>query len=106
MVAYKIFRLDKQGKLHPLFINKKSVIPMNVWLKAECIPTKGFAVRQGWHCTLKQHAPHLKLDLASGEHRVWCKVEVQEIEFYNRPESQGGMWCLAQQMRILEVVNK
>jgi hypothetical protein len=51
MIAYKLFRKLKDGSLAPLFINKKTRIPLNKWLDAEPHPTKGFAFRKGWHCT-------------------------------------------------------
>jgi hypothetical protein len=101
MRAYKLFRKMKDGSLSPLFINKKERIPHNEWLVAECHPTNGFAVRKGWHCTLSPVAPHL-----STKNRVWVEVEIDDYEFYNRPESQGGTWVLAQRMKVLgEVVN-
>ena len=106
MIAYKLFRQMKDGQLSPLFINKKSRIPVGVWLDAECHPTKGFAKRQGWHCTLKEkNAPHLVLNKKNDVKRVWVKVEVEDYEFYNRPESQGGTWVLAQRMKVLEILD-
>lgn len=101
MKAYKLLRLAKDGTLHPLFINRKQETKIGEWMKAECHPTKGFAVRQGWHCCFKPIAPHLKTKLKSGEVRVWCEVEVEDWESYDRPESQGGSWILAQRMRVV-----
>ena len=75
--------------------------PFNEWMQAECYPTKGFAVRQGWHCCFKPIAPHLSMHLANGEQRVWVECEVEDWESYNRPESQGGSWILAQRMKIV-----
>ena len=100
MVAYKLFRKMKDGSLAPLFINKTIRIPIGEWLDAEEHPTKGFAVRKGWHCTLKPVAPHL-----STRDRVWAEVEVEDIKHYKRPESQGGSWVLAQQMRLIKEIN-
>lgn len=91
----------KDGKLSPLFINKKSRIPVGVWLESECHPTNGFAVRQGWHCCLQPVAPHLKENPKNQTPRVWVEVEVEGTELYNRPESQGGTWVLAQKMRVI-----
>lgn len=105
MKAYKLLRIKKDGKLYPLFISKKVSTPIGKWLEAECHPTKGFAIRKGWHCTLKPVAPHLKIQLANGEQRVWVEVEVEDLEYYNRPESQGGTWVLAQRMKINKVLN-
>lgn len=100
LVAYKLLRKRRNGTLGPLFINRGQVIESNEWLKAENHPTKGFAERPGWHCTLKPVAPHLKMNLKSGEKRVWCKVLVRGAERFNRPESQGGTWVLANGMKL------
>lgn len=97
MIAYKLLRLRKDGTLAPLFINRKQIIPIGKWLIAEDPPTKGYAHRKGWHCTLKPVAPHL-----TNKGRVWYKVEIKSTELYNRPESQGGTWVLAQRMKVLE----
>ena len=105
MKAYKLLRELKDGKLYPLFINKTNPTPFNEWMQAECIPTKGFAVRQGWHCCFTPYAPHLKEQLANGEKRVWVECEVEDVETYNRPESQGGKWILAQRMKINRILN-
>lgn len=96
MKAYKLIRKMKDGSLSPLFINRKSRIPIGVWLEAEAHPTKGFAFRKGWHCTLEPNAPHL-----SERDRVWVEIEVDDFEYYDRPESQGGTWVLAQRMKIV-----
>lgn len=101
MKAYKLFRKRKDGTLGPLFINRNQVVPLGVSLPAGDHPTKGFAHRQGWHCTLQPIAPHLSLTPKSGERRVWCEVEVEGTELYNRPESQGGTWVLAQTMTVI-----
>ena len=104
MKAYKLLRIKKDGKLYPLFINKTVSTPIGVWLDAECHPTKGFAVRKGWHCCFSPIAPHLKTRLSNGEERVWIECEVEDWETYNRPESQGGAWILAQRMKINRVL--
>lgn len=103
LTVYKLFRL-KDGKLFPLFINRKVETKIGEWLKAECFPTKGFAVRQGWHCCLKPIAPHLKLRLANGEQRVWVECDALNCTTYNRPESQGGTWVLAQDLRVNRIM--
>ena len=99
MKAYKLIRKMKDGSLSPLFINKKVRLPIGVWFDAESHPTKGFAVRKGWHCTLTPNAPHL-----STKNRIWVEVEVEDVEHYKRPESQGGSWVLAQKMRIVKEI--
>lgn len=100
MVAYKLFRLMKDGSIAPLFINKKLRIELGKWYEAEDHPTKGFAHRPGWHCCLKRSAPHL-----SNRGRVWAKVEIEDYKKYSRPESQGGTWVLANNLKVLEILN-
>ena len=99
MTAYKLVTLRKNGTLGSLFITRKNIIPMNKWLNATFNPTKGFAERMGWHCTFTPHAPHL-----STKGRVWVEVEVEDYRTYDRPESQGGQWILANRMKVLEVI--
>lgn len=91
----------RDGSLAPLFINKKQRIPVGEWLEAENHPTNGFAVRQGWHCTLKPEAPHLSENPKGDVPRIWVTVEVEDYKTYDRPESQGGTWVLAQRMKVI-----
>ena len=97
--AYKLLRVRRDNSLGPLFINKSQVIPVGVWLKAKCWPTKGFAVRKGFHCTEKMSAPHL-----SPYGRAWCKCDIEDYTNFERPRKQGGLWYIAQRMRITKVV--
>ena len=101
MIAYKLVRLLKDGKISSLFINKRSRLEYNKWLKAECFPTKGFAVRPGWHCTHKPEAPHLTEKV-----RIWIEVEIEDFTEFKRPENQGGMWYLAKRMKVLRIIKK
>ena len=96
MKAYKLVRKLKNGNLTSLFINKGEPIEFNKWIKSECFPTKGFAVRPGWHCTAKPEAPHL-----SKKGRVWVEVEIEDVEKFTRPESQGGLWYLAGKIKFI-----
>jgi len=93
--AWKLFRLKKNGAITPLFINKKTELPFDVWMEAENHPTKGFAHRPGWHCTATPEAPHL-----SEKGRVWLQVEIQGVVEFERPKSQGGKWYLSDHMKI------
>lgn len=99
ITGYKLFRLRKDGTIGPLFINRRLVIPFGEWLPAESHPTKGYAYRPGWHATLTPTAPHL-----SEKGRVWCRVALDSVTEYNRPESQGGTWLLANNMMVLEKI--
>ncbi len=105
MKAFKLVRLKKDGSLGSLFIGRNKAMPIRKWLKAEYLPTNGFAVRKGWHCTAKKHAPHLKEILSNGEKRVWIEVEIEDFTEYKRPESQGGLWFTANRMKIIRIVN-
>jgi len=99
MITYKLLRKRKNGTLGPLFINRRQVIPIGEWLQAENHPTKGFAVRPGWHTTSNPEAPHLSM-----RDRVWMKVKIDDYEKIVRPKSQGGVWWLANQMKVLGAV--
>ena len=96
MKAYKLFRERVNGSLGSLFINRRAVLPVGEWLRAEEHATKGFAFRPGWHCCKRENAPHL-----STKSRIWRRVEIEDFELVQRPENQGGLWYLAKRMRIL-----
>ena len=95
MKAYKLFSQRKSGTLGPLFINRKQIIPIDRWLKAENIPTKGFAVRPGWH-TAPSKAPYL-----SEKDRIWMEVEIKNYYKFDRPKNQGGYWLIANEMKVI-----
>ena len=99
MIAYKLVRKLKNGEISPLFINKKLRITTGAWMKAEAHETKGFAFRPGWHCTSSPVAPHL-----SEKDRVWMKVEITDYTEVKRPESQGGLWYLANNIKFLNEI--
>lgn len=89
MFGYKLFEENSDGKLFPLFIGKNKETPMNQWIHAEFIPTKGFASRGGWHIGEMPDAPWLKA--ADGSYksrwktgrRVWCLIEYNANHDYN-----------------------
>ena len=96
MKAFKLLRVRHDGTLGPLFINRKQIIPLNVWLPAEDHITKGYAHRPGWHVTSNPYAPHLSM-----KGRKWYHVEVTDATELKRPASQGGVWWIAKQMKVL-----
>jgi hypothetical protein len=96
-IGYKLFRKRKDGSYAPLFINKTQRLYLHEIYHAESHPTKGYAYRPYWHICHSPNAPHL-----SNKNRVWCKVEFLLEKIINRPESQGGKWFLASQIKILE----
>jgi hypothetical protein len=98
MLAWKLFRQLKDGSIAPLFIDKRLRLEPGTWYEAKCVPTKGFAVRTGFHVTANCVAPHLR---TTGSDRVWKQVEIEDYTELKRPESQGGMWYLANRMKVL-----
>lgn len=98
--GFKLFRRRRDGSLGPLFINRRLRVPLGHWLQAEDHPTRGYAHRPGWHATLRPEAPHLR----QGGDRVWCRVSLEGVRRYERPESQGGTWILAKRLRVDEVL--
>ena len=97
MIAYKLFRKLKSGKITSLFINKTRALPFGEWLQAENHPTKGYANRPFWHATESPHAPHL-----SENGRIWIQVEIEDFEIVDRPQNQGGRWYLANRIKLLK----
>lgn len=89
-------RRRKDGSYGSLFINRKAKLHAAVWLTANEYPTKGFAVREGWHVLRDRYAPHL-----SKRDRVWVRVQIRFVKTIHRPRNQGGIWYIAKQMRIL-----
>jgi hypothetical protein len=100
MIAYKLFRVRKDGSLGPLFINRRQRIPVGRVLRAESHPTKGYAYRPGWHCCGTPSAPHLKLS----PDRRWFRVWIDRYSEHLRPESQGGRWYTARKMLVIAPV--
>jgi len=105
MKAYKLLRL-KRGHLYPLFIGRQTPTPVGVWVQAQCIPTPGYTVRPGWHCTAAPYAPHLRTrDGYIAEDRVWCEVELEDYYTMATPKLQGNQWLIAQRMKVVRVLD-
>lgn len=104
-IGWKIFRQRKDGTLGPLFIDATQRVPMGVPVAArDDVSRKGFAKRIGWHAAFTPEAPHLMTKAGTlATDRVWCRVALQNCRKYDRPESQGGSWVLAQTMTVLSV---
>lgn len=99
MKAYKLFKQRKNGTIGPLFINRRQVIPTGKWLDAEEHPTKGYTFRPGWHTTNSPKADHLSM-----RGRIWMEVEIKDYEKFARPKNQGGMWYIANKMKVIKPV--
>lgn len=96
--AFKLVRLRRNGTLGSLFINRRAVLPVGVWMDAEEHRTKGYAFRPGWHVSASPHLPHLVM-----RDRVWVRVEIADYRECVRPEAQGGLWFLAGKMKITDI---
>lgn len=89
--GWKLFEMDSDGKLFPLFIGKKEETPMKEWVMAQIIDYHpSFAHRPGWHIgTGVPSAPWLmsadgtyKSQRGKKFRRVWCEVEyVADIDY-------------------------
>lgn len=96
-IAYKLFSIKKDGSIGSLFINRQNRLPLNEWLKAESHRTEGFKYRPYWHATENPVAPHLSM-----KNRAWYVVEIDDYTEFKRPSSQGNVWYLANNMRIIK----
>lgn len=100
-IAYKLFKVRKDGSLGSLFINPKDRHRVGIWLRSKTHPTDGFKVRTGWHCLGKPAAPHL-----SNKGRQWFKIIIKDYQKLKRPKSHGSMWFLARKMKIIKQYGK
>jgi hypothetical protein len=102
MKAYKLFRVLKSGEITPLFINKKTRLPIDAWMQAEKHhdeSARGFKYRPFWHCTSEPIAPHLSM-----KNRAWYEIEMEDYQDMQRPKNQGGLWYLANRIKIIKKV--
>lgn len=89
--GWKLFEMNSEGRLFPLFINKKEETVMNEWVPAEIIEYHPqFSHRPGWHIgTGVPSAPWLmgadgtyKSQRGKKFRRVWCEVEyVADVDY-------------------------
>ena len=135
-VGYKLFEMDTNGNLHPLFIDKKAVYPIGQWIQAGNYPTVGYAKRPGLHVGQICSAPWLmsadgtyKSQRGKKWKRVWCEVEynanvdytsiveklpkkcftdqVPENGFYKfRETGCGRIWIITDKIKITKVLNE
>lgn len=102
--GYKLFEVNEEGIPYTLFIDKNTPIPVGVWLPAENHPTKGFAVRPGWHVGQIPDAPWLKSydGTDTGYYkprwkkgaRKWAKVEYNVTNDYTLTAQGQAKKCL------------
>lgn len=105
MIAYKQFRIDKSGNLHPLFVFHQDIVPIGKWLIAKAGERTGngkvssklgpLAYRPGWHLSEMPYAPHIGLK-ENGKVKymhpdtVWAECEVyDEVDYTADAISRG-----------------
>lgn len=105
MIAYKQFRIDKSGNLHPLFVFANDTIPVGKWLIAKAGPRTEtgkvisklgpLAYRPGWHLSEAPYAPHIGIK-ENGKIKyqkpdtVWAECEVYDEQDYTMIASLNG----------------
>ena len=134
--GYKLFEMDTNNNLYPLFIDKKTAYPIGEWIQAENHPTKGYAKRPGLHVGQICSAPWLmsadgayKSQRSKYWKRVWCEVEynatvdyteivedlpkkcfvdhVPENGFYNfRETGCGRIWIITDKIKITRIIDE
>lgn len=134
--GWKLFEMRDDNKLFPLFIGKTKETPINEWIMAEGIPTKGFAPRFGWH---------IGKDLPSAVHlmsydgtyrsqrgkrfkRVWAEVQYcADIDYteealrtkkkcftdklptngyYLFKENNNAVWIIADRIKVIRILSE
>lgn len=136
MNGYKLFEMRYDNKLFPLFIGKTKETPINEWVMAEGIPTKGFAPRYGWHIGKDlSSAVHLMsydgtYKSQRGKHfrRVWAEVQYcADIDyteeafktkkkcftnklptngFYLFKENNNAVWIIADRIKVIRILSE
>ena len=100
IMGWKLFRIRKDGSIGSLFFDRRARIPLGVWLPSYAFKKKGYAFRPGWHCMKAPIAPHM----VKGDDRVWAQVAIRDVERVPRPDSQGGEWFLAREMKVVALM--
>lgn len=105
MRAFKQFRIDKSGNLHPLFVFANETIPIGEWLTAKegerlnngKVKSKlgSLAYRPGWHLSEAPYAPHIGIK-ENGKVKymkpdtVWALCEVNDHINYTTEAHANG----------------
>ena len=135
-IGYKLFEMDTNNNLYPLFIDKRTAYPIGEWIQAENHPTKGYAKRPGLHVGQICSAPWLmsadgtyKSQRSKYWKRVWCEVEynatvdytsvvenlhkkcftdyIPENGFYKfRETGCDRIWIITDRIRITKIINE
>ena len=102
-IVYKLFEMDTEGNLYPLFLDKNTIYPIGEWINAEVHYSDKFAHRPGLHCGIIPAAPWLMSYGENGEgyykgrrkgwSRVWAEVECNMTVDYNDEVSKLKKKC-------------
>lgn len=136
MTGYKLFEMRDDKKLFPLFIGKTKETPMNEWVMAEGIPTKGFATRFGWHIGrdfpsavhLMSHDGTYRSQRGKRFRRMWAEVQycadidyteealktkkkcfdnrLPDNGFYLFKENNNAVWVIADRIRVTKILSE
>ena len=106
MLAYKQFRIDNLGNLHPLFVFSNETIPVGKWIVAKEGPRTEagkvqsklgpLAYRPGWHLSEAPYAPHIGIK-ENGKVKymkhdtVWALCEVDDTVDYTALAHANGI---------------
>lgn len=134
--GWKLFEQRDDGVLFPLFIGKTKETPMNEWIMAEGIPTKGFAPRFGWHIGrdlpsavhLMSHDGTYRSQRGKRFRRVWAEVQycadvdyteealktskkcftdrLPDNGFYLFKENNNAVWIIADRIKVIRILNE
>lgn len=102
--GYKLFRKDKDGNLHALYVNSTEIIPVGEWLQAKCgeMTANGkvksklgkLAYRGGWH--LNEQAPYVTHIYKRQYSENGSEIEAQTGRRYNPVQHPDTVWCLVE----------
>lgn len=106
MKTFKLMRRRRGSDLlYPLFIGKSQGLQLGVWYEAQCLPTKGYALRPGWHSGASPAAPWLlRKDGTLAADRVWCECEIEDYYVFRRPSARGGEWYISKRLCITKIL--
>lgn len=85
MIVYKLFKMYKNGELHPLYMDKSEPTPIGE-LITHRIGKGSMALRAGWHSSEWPVALHIGAKNEAGKvayrepWQVWCKCYVPDDE--------------------------
>lgn len=108
-IGYKLFEMDTENNLYPLFIDKNTAYPIGKWIQAENIKHHpGFASRPGIHLGILPAAPHLMAygpdgngyykGRRKGWKRVWVEVEYDCTVDYSEEVSKLTKKCFTDRL--------